>query len=51
MKSKVLFTSEITPESLVKLYKALGVELKGNVLIKVHSGEPGNQNFLSLFLI
>lgn len=46
MKSKVLFTSEITPESLVKLYKALGVELKGNVLIKVHSGEPGNQNFL-----
>ncbi len=46
MKSKVLFTKEITPESLVKLYKALGVELKGKVLVKIHSGEPGNQNFL-----
>ncbi len=24
----------------------LGIELKGNVAVKLHSGEPGNQNFL-----
>ena len=46
MKSKVYFTRTITPESVLQLYKAVGKELKGNVAIKVHSGEPGNQNFL-----
>ena len=45
-KSKVYFSSKITKESVVNLYKILGVELKGNVAIKVHSGEPGNQNFI-----
>lgn len=44
--AKVYFTSQITPESVLKLYKALGKELKGNVAVKVHSGEKGNQNFL-----
>ena len=29
-----------------KLYKKLGVELSGNIAVKVHSGEVGNQNFL-----
>lgn len=46
MKSKVYFTKEINSEALMKLYETLNVELKGNVCIKVHSGEPGNQNFL-----
>lgn len=46
MKPKVYFTKEITPESVLKLYETLGVTLEGNVAIKVHSGEPGNQNFL-----
>lgn len=46
MKSKVYFTREITPEAVVKLYHALGVELPGKVAVKVHSGEKGNQNFL-----
>lgn len=46
MKSTVYFTKEITPQSVLRLYKALGVELKGKVAVKVHSGEPGNQNFL-----
>lgn len=46
MKSKVFFTREITPESVLALYKAAGKSLSGNVAIKVHSGEPGNQNFL-----
>lgn len=46
MKSKVYFTREITPERVVELYHAMGVELPGRVAVKVHSGEKGNQNFL-----
>ena len=46
MKSKVFFTKEITPEAVVRLYHALGIELPGKVAVKVHSGEKGNQNFL-----
>ena len=45
-KAKVLFTKEITPESLIKIYEKLGVKLNGNVAVKLHSGEKGNQNFL-----
>ncbi len=45
-KSKVYFTKEITPESVVKIYEKLGKELKGKVAVKVHSGEEGNQNYL-----
>ena len=45
-RSIVYFTKEITPESLIKLYDKLGVELKGNVAVKLHSGEAGNQNYL-----
>ena len=46
MKSKVYFTREISSEKLLEIYKKLGVELKGNVAVKVHSGEKGNQNYL-----
>ena len=46
MKSKVYFSKNIDKETVLKLYKLLNVELKGNVAIKVHSGEPGNQNFI-----
>ena len=46
IKSKVYFTKEITPESLVRVYEALGVNLKGKVAVKLHSGEKGNQNYL-----
>lgn len=46
MKSKVYFTREISSEKLLKIYKKLGVELKGKVAVKVHSGEKGNQNYL-----
>ena len=46
MKAKVYFTREITPQSVVRLYHALGVRLTGRVAVKVHSGEQGNQNFL-----
>ncbi len=46
MKSKVYFTKEITKESVLKMYEVLEKELKGNVAIKVHSGEAGNQNYI-----
>ena len=45
-KAKVYFTKEITPESVVKMYKTLGVKLEGKVAVKLHSGEEGNQNYL-----
>lgn len=45
-KSKVYFTKNITPESVIKIYEALGFELPGKVGVKVHSGEVGNQNFI-----
>lgn len=43
---KVYFTDKITSESLLNIYKKLGIELKGKVAVKVHSGEEGNQNYL-----
>ncbi len=42
----VYFTREISKDSILALYKCLGIKLKGNVGVKLHSGEPGNQNFL-----
>ena len=45
-KSKVYFTKEITPESVVKMYETLGISLPGKVAIKLHSGEKGNQNYI-----
>lgn len=45
-KPKVYFTSKITPERVIDIFRALNIDLKGNVGVKVHSGEEGNQNFL-----
>ncbi len=45
-KSKVYFTKQITPESLINVYETLGKKLEGKVAVKLHSGEEGNQNFL-----
>ena len=46
MSANVYFSREITPEKVLVLYKLAGKELTGNVAVKVHSGEKGNQNFL-----
>jgi len=46
MSAKVYFSRTITPEKVLELYKMLNTELPGNVAIKLHSGEKGNQNFL-----
>ena len=45
-KAKVYFSKEITPQNVVRMFKALGKELPGRVAVKVHSGEKGNQNYL-----
>ena len=45
-KAKVYFTKEITPESVVKMYETLGINLPGRVAVKLHSGEQGNQNYI-----
>ncbi|MBR4979840.1 MAG: DUF362 domain-containing protein, partial [Clostridia bacterium] len=44
--SKIYFIRKISPENVVKLYKMLDKDLPGNVAVKVHSGEEGNQNYL-----
>ena len=49
--SKVFYTNEITPESLVKIYKALGVEVTGRVAVKISTGEAGNNHYLKPTLI
>lgn len=51
MKSKVFFSSEITAEKVVELFNAASNDLPGGILpgkvaVKLHSGEPSNQNFL-----
>ncbi|MBP3478330.1 MAG: DUF362 domain-containing protein [Oscillospiraceae bacterium] len=46
MKPTVYFSRTVTPEKVLELYQKLGKELTGNIAIKVHSGEVGNQNFL-----
>lgn len=46
MKSNVYFSRTVTPEKVLELYKLIDKPLSGNVGIKVHSGETGNQNFL-----
>lgn len=45
-KVKVYFTSKIDGESLVRLYDVLDEKLEGNVAVKLHSGEEGNQNYM-----
>ena len=45
-KAKVYFSKSITPETVIRLYEALEVELPGKVEVKVHSGAVGNQNFI-----
>ena len=49
--AKVYFTKEITPEGLMRVYKALGVELPGKVGVKVSTGEKGAKGYLKADLI
>ena len=49
--SKVYYTKNIDADSLIKLYKALGVNLEGNIGIKVSTGEKGSRGYLKKELI
>lgn len=49
--SKVYMTRDISPESLIKIYEALGRKAKGRVAVKVSTGEAGNPNYLQPSLI
>ena len=49
--SKVFVTRDISPESLVRIYEALGVEAKGRVAVKISTGEGSNPNYLKPELI
>lgn len=49
--STVYMTKEISPNSLIEIYKALGREAKGKVAVKVHMGEPSGKNYLSPDLV
>lgn len=44
--SNVYFTSEITPESLVQVFQALGVPATGTVALKISTGESAQSNYL-----
>ncbi|MBQ8047255.1 MAG: DUF362 domain-containing protein [Prevotella sp.] len=49
--STVYMTRDISPEGLVKAFKALGVEPQGAVAVKISTGEAGNTNYLKPELI
>ena len=49
--SKVYLTRDISPESLVKIYKAVGVPAKGRVAVKMSTGEGSNPNYLKPELV
>lgn len=51
VKSKVYITRDISPEALVKIYKALGRTAEGRVAVKISTGESGNPNYLKPELI
>lgn len=48
---KVYMTTDISPEGLVSVYKALGIEADGKVAVKISTGEPGGKNYLKPELI
>ena len=50
-KAKVYFTKEISSKSLIKIYETLGVNLEGNIGIKVSTGERGAKNYLKADII
>lgn len=47
----VYFTQEITPESLIDIFNALGVEPEGKVAVKISTGESAQSNHLPPELI
>ena len=50
-KAKVYFTKEITSDSLFKIYEELGVNLTGEIGVKVSTGEKGSKGYLKANII
>jgi len=50
-KAKVYFTKDISADGLMKIYNSLGVELTGNIGIKVSTGERGSKGYLKADII
>lgn len=48
---KVYIVKEITSDNLIRIYEALGRQVKGKVAMKLSTGEPGGHNFLQPALI
>lgn len=46
-KAKVYFTKSLNSEALIKMFEVLNKELPQMVAIKLHTGEKGNQNYLT----
>ena len=51
LNSKIYFTTDISAESLLKIYDALGWTPEGNVAVKISTGEPPASNYLRPELI
>jgi len=47
----VYFTKEITPQSIIRVYEALGRKATGKVAVKMTTGEPGGHNMMKPELI
>lgn len=50
-KAKVYFTKNIDSDNLIKIYDKLGVNLEGNIGVKVSTGETGSRGYLKASLI
>lgn len=48
---QVYFTSDISSDGLMNIYKALGASPEGKVAVKLHTGESDNTNYLRPELI
>lgn len=49
--AKVYFTSEITPDALLDMFRTLGVKPEGKVAVKISTGESEKSNHLRPELI
>jgi uncharacterized protein len=47
----VYMTKNITSDGVIAVYKSLGRKLNGKVAVKISTGEPGGENYLSPVLI
>ncbi len=50
-KATVYFTSDISPEGLVKIYDKISQNVTGKVAIKFHTGEPHGPNILPVPMV